>query len=82
MKYEDAHGGIVMDPSQSSGSHHSHGNKSNHHNFHFPLQSTDTISPRYLEMMRKKAHLFMRMLENRIGFEMLLQVSLEASDAD
>lgn len=71
MKYEDTHGGIVMDPSQSSSS------KSSHHNFHFPLQNIHTISPKYLYMMRKKAHLVIRMLENRIGFEMLLQVSGE-----
>lgn len=74
MRYEDTHGGIIMDPSQPSNSHHSSGSKTNHHQFHFPLQSIDTISPKYLFMMRKKAHLFVRMLENRIGYEMLLQV--------
>lgn len=76
MKYEDKYGGIVMDPSQasSSGHHSSLGNKPSHHNFHFPLQNIHTISPQYLYMMRKKAHLCIRMLENRIGYEMLLQV--------
>lgn len=74
MQYEDTHGGIIMDPSQSAGSHHSSSNRPNHHNFHFPLQNIHTISPKYLYMMRKKAHLIIRMLENRIGYEMLLQV--------
>lgn len=32
------------------------------------------MSPRYVEMMRKKAHLVIRMLEHRIGQELLLQV--------
>lgn len=71
MEYEDKHGGIIMDPSGHSSSIN---NKPNHHNFHFPIQNIHTISPQYLFMMRKKAHLFIRMLENRIGFEMLLQV--------
>lgn len=75
MQYEDKYGGIVMDPSQSSTAHQSSiGNRPTHHNFHFPLQNIHTTSPQYLFMMRKKAHLFIRMLENRIGFEMLLQV--------
>ena len=79
MQYEDAHGSIVLDPSQPSSQPssglHSCDTKSNYHSFHFSLQSIDTISPKHLEMMRKKAHLILRMLEIRIGFEMLLQVN-------
>ena len=37
--------------------------------------SVHTVSPRYLEVYAKKAHLIMRMLEQRIGAELLLQVS-------
>ncbi|VVD00434.1 unnamed protein product [Leptidea sinapis] len=32
------------------------------------------MSPRYIEIMRKKSHLVLRMLEQRIGQELLLQV--------
>lgn len=32
------------------------------------------MSPKYIEMMRKKAHIVIRMLEHRIGMELLLQV--------
>ncbi|XP_046383438.1 transcription initiation factor TFIID subunit 2 [Ischnura elegans] len=42
--------------------------------FHFPIVSLQTASPRYLDVLRKKAHLVMRMLEHRIGQELLLQV--------
>lgn len=42
--------------------------------FYFPIKHLYTMSPIYLESMRKKAHLVIRMLEHRIGYELLLQV--------
>lgn len=41
---------------------------------YFPVKSLQCLSPRYMEVMRKKAHLVIRMLEHRIGQELLLQV--------
>lgn len=41
---------------------------------YFPIKSLHCLSPRYTEVMRKKAHLIIRMLEHRIGQELLLQV--------
>ena len=46
----------------------------NDHNFYFPIKHLQTMSPKYIEIMRKKAHLVIRMLEHRIGQELLLQV--------
>ncbi|KAF0749584.1 Uncharacterized protein FWK35_00021467, partial [Aphis craccivora] len=43
-------------------------------NFYFSTRSLHTISPRYFHYMTKKAHLVLRMLENRIGYSLLLQV--------
>lgn len=34
------------------------------------------MSPKYIEVLRKKAHLVIRMLEHRIGQELLLQVDI------
>lgn len=45
-------------------------------NFYFSTSSLHTISPRYFHYMTKKAHLVLRMLENRIGYSLLLQVFL------
>ena len=42
--------------------------------FYFPTRNLHTMSPRYIQVLRKKAHLVMRMLEHRIGQELLLQV--------
>ena len=42
--------------------------------FYFFLQSPHTISPEYLRISAKKAHLVIRMLEFRIGAQLLLQV--------
>lgn len=90
MKYEEQVGGIVLDPSQlpapvpsisnqsgsrgggssSSGS----GTGSGDSGFYFPSKNLHTMSPRYIQVLRKKAHLVMRMLEHRIGQELLLQV--------
>lgn len=46
-------------------------------NFYFSTSSLHTISPRYFHYMTKKAHLVLRMLENRIGYSLLLQVLLK-----
>ncbi|XP_077291969.1 TATA-box binding protein associated factor 2 isoform X2 [Arctopsyche grandis] len=71
VAYEEQYGGIVLDPLQppavgTSGS--------SRDPFYFPLRNIHTISPRYMEVMRKKSHLVLRMLEQRIGQELLLQV--------
>lgn len=42
--------------------------------FAFPPTNVNTTSPRYLEILSLKSHLVVRMLENRIGAEQLLQV--------
>ncbi|CAL8096925.1 unnamed protein product [Orchesella dallaii] len=42
--------------------------------FYFSLVNPQTISPLYLKIMAKKAHLTIRMLEHRIGSQLLLQV--------
>jgi len=42
--------------------------------FQFPIGSLHTLSPKYFEILKKKSHLIIRMLEQRIGQELLLQV--------
>lgn len=49
--------------------------------FYFPIRNLHTMSPKYIEVLRKKAHLVIRMLEHRIGQELLLQVILALSTA-
>ena len=44
--------------------------------FCFPVNNTQTCSPEYLDVMVKKAHLVIRMLEHRLGQEQLLQVGI------
>lgn len=61
--YEQEMGGIVLDPSGLD-----------NNPFQFPLGNLHTMSPRYTEMIGTKAHLAIRMLEDRIGRELLLQV--------
>lgn len=81
IKYEEKFGGIVLDPSQqpapfpisSTTSPHAP-QRNSQQSFYFSTRSLHTMSPKYLEMQRKKAHLIMRMLEHRIGQELLLQV--------
>ncbi|XP_064486844.1 transcription initiation factor TFIID subunit 2-like isoform X2 [Ornithodoros turicata] len=63
IAYEQEFGGILLDPSGLDSSP-----------FHFPLDNLHTSSPRYTEMISTKAHLVIRMLEDRIGRELLLQV--------
>lgn len=82
VKYEEMFGGIVLDPSQPPAPLPSAVTSpappvrptSSEQGFYFPIRNLHTMSPRYLEVLRKKAHLVMRMLEHRIGQELLLQV--------
>ncbi|KAJ1521858.1 hypothetical protein ONE63_002203 [Megalurothrips usitatus] len=81
IKYEETYGGIVLDPSQqpaplpvSSTSSPMPPQRNSPQPFYFSTRSLHTMSPKYLEMQRKKAHLIMRMLADRIGHELLLQV--------
>lgn len=80
MKYEEENGGIILDPSQppaplpTATATPPNQPKPADQGFHFLLKNLHTISPVYLEVMTKKAHLVMRMLEHRIGYELLLQV--------
>ncbi|PSN33564.1 Transcription initiation factor TFIID subunit 2 [Blattella germanica] len=73
-------GGIVLDPSQppaptpSSNASPAAPSRPTDLGFYFPVRNIHTMSPKYLEVLRKKAHLVMRMLEHRIGQELLLQV--------
>lgn len=81
VQYEEKYGGIILDPSQPPAPLPV-ANQSTKvveiqkiENVHyFPIKSLHTMSPKYVEMMRKKAHLVIRMLEHRIGQELLLQV--------
>lgn len=70
MGYEEQYGGIVLDPWQPPAS----GTRIEPNVFYFPVRNVHTMSPRYIEVMRKKSHLVLRMLEQRIGQELLLQV--------
>lgn len=81
VQYEEQYGGIILDPSQppaplpvanqSTKVVEIQKIESVHY---FPIKNLHTMSPKYVEMMRKKAHLVIRMLEHRIGQELLLQV--------
>lgn len=48
--------------------------KTNEEKFYFSIRNLHTLSPMYIEALHKKALLVMRMLEHRIGLELLLQV--------
>lgn len=50
------------------------GPQANSPQFQFPIGSLHTLSPKYFEILKKKSHLIIRMLEQRIGQELLLQV--------
>ncbi|CAH0692502.1 unnamed protein product [Chilo suppressalis] len=71
VSYEEQYGGIVLDPWQPPASGARVEPKDM---FYFPVRNVHTMSPRYIEVMRKKSHLVLRMLEQRIGQELLLQV--------
>ena len=64
IDYEQKFGGFPLDP---SGHRHSE-------DFHFSNRSLQTLSPLYLDAYTKKATLVIRMMEERIGRELLLQV--------
>lgn len=61
--YEQEAGGVVLDPSLRDCPQ-----------FHFPVTNLHTTSPRYADVLCAKSHLVIRMLEDRIGRELLLQV--------
>ncbi|CAH1119125.1 unnamed protein product [Phaedon cochleariae] len=80
VKYEEEFGGIVLDPSQPPAPLPVGGNapqpnqKHCEEKFYFPTRNLHTMSPMYIDTLLKKALLVMRMLEHRIGQELLLQV--------
>ncbi|XP_055376719.1 transcription initiation factor TFIID subunit 2 [Condylostylus longicornis] len=81
VKYEEQYGGIILDCSQApaplpvAGSNNqANVIKQQEIQHYFPIKSLHTMSPKYIEAMRRKAHLVIRMLEHRIGQELLLQV--------
>jgi len=80
VKYEEKYGGIILDSSQKPSAIISMRGEANrnpeieHNPFCFPVDNLQTCSPEYLEVMERKAHLVVRMLEHRLGQEQLLQV--------
>ncbi|XP_060655277.1 transcription initiation factor TFIID subunit 2 [Drosophila nasuta] len=81
VKYEEQYGGIILDCSQppaplpvSSTNPAAAASKQEEIVHYFPIKSLHTLSPKYVEAMRRKAHLVIRMLEHRIGQELLIQV--------
>ncbi|CAH0555152.1 unnamed protein product [Brassicogethes aeneus] len=80
VKYEEQFGGIILDPSQPPaplpvGVNAPQNNvKQCEEKFYFSIRNLQTMSPIYIEALHKKALLIMRMLEHRIGQELLLQV--------
>lgn len=82
MKYEEQFGGIILDSSQAPAPLPIAANtpapapRAPDPGFYFPIKNLHTMSPKYIEVLRKKAHLIMRMLEHRIGQELLLQVNI------
>ncbi|EDW93975.2 transcription initiation factor TFIID subunit 2 [Drosophila yakuba] len=81
VRYEEQYGGIILDCSQPpaplpvSGTNSSAAASKQQEIVHyFPIKSLHTVSPKYVEAMRRKAHFVIRMLENRIGQELLIQV--------
>lgn len=81
VRYEEQYGGIILDCSQppaplpvSSTNPAAAASKQQEIVHYFPIKSLHTVSPKYVEAMRRKAHLVIRMLEHRIGQELLIQV--------
>ena len=80
VKYEEENGGIILDSSQAPapapirGEVHAREGQKEPNAFPFPPSNLHTSSPEYLSVMCQKAHLVVRMLENKIGAEQLLQV--------
>ena len=72
-------GGIILDASKPPGSAvpTSGGGQQpirSPDTFYFWPHSAHTVTPRHAEIMRKKAHLVIRMIELRIGQQLLIQV--------
>lgn len=65
IEYEVTYGGFSLDPAAQ---------KSSSNEFHFSNRSLQTLSPLFDVAYTKKAVLVVRMLEDRIGRELLLQV--------
>lgn len=86
VKYEEKYGGIILDcrhpPAQTlqansnNGNMSSTGGKQSEVIHYFPVKSLHTVSPKYVEAMRRKAHLVIRMLEHSIGQQLLIQVNV------
>ncbi|KAH8257452.1 hypothetical protein KR038_010200, partial [Drosophila bunnanda] len=81
VRYEEQYGGIILDCSQPpaplpvSSTNPAAATSNQQEIVHyFPIKSLHTVSPKYVEAMRRKAHLVIRMLEHRIGQELLIQV--------
>lgn len=49
---------------------------------HFSIKHPHTLSWEYYKMFQCKAHLVMRLIENRISMEFMLQVTLQAFSSD
>lgn len=49
---------------------------------HFSIKHPHTLSWEYYKMFQCKAHLVMRLIENRISMEFMLQASLDLSSSD
>ena len=76
--YERQYGGIILDSSQPPAPPVVRGEEKQHREqpkevnaFVFEPTNLNTCSPEYLDVMTKKAHLAIRMLENRIGGQLL-----------
>lgn len=65
INYEQNYGGMSLDPSNK---------KASENQFYFSTRNLHSLSPLYDEIYTKKATLIVRMLEDRIGRELLLQV--------
>ncbi|KAF7989013.1 hypothetical protein HCN44_007323 [Aphidius gifuensis] len=81
VKYEEEYGGIILDSSQPPAPLPINVNtpiqpqrQQQETDFYFPIRNLHTVSPNYMKALRKKSHLVIRMLEHRIGLELLLQV--------
>nr|MBE5727452.1 TBP-associated factor 2 [Cucujiformia] len=84
VKYEEQFGGIILDPSQPPaplpiGANTPQPQKpkkeeKEKNDFYFSIRNLHTMSPMYIKALHQKAMLVLRMLEHRIGQELLLQV--------
>ncbi|KAK9889670.1 hypothetical protein WA026_007049 [Henosepilachna vigintioctopunctata] len=81
VQYEEKFGGIILDPSQppaplavGANTPQSNPQKPQEEKFYFSIRNLHTMSPMYISALHKKSMLVMRMLEHRIGPELLLQV--------